>query len=53
MKGGMTMLVAQLSVETGIAPNDLLDAPPDVFRAILKVVNDRNKARNRAAKSRA
>jgi hypothetical protein len=37
----MTMLVAQVSVATGIAPNDLLDAPPDVFRAILKVLNDR------------
>ena len=35
------MLVAQVSVATGIAPNDLLDAPPDVFRAILKVLNDR------------
>jgi hypothetical protein len=37
----MTMLVAQVSVATGIAPNDLLDAPPDVFRAILKVLNDK------------
>ncbi len=35
------MLVAQVSVATGIAPNDLLDAPPDVFRAIIKVLNDR------------
>ena len=35
------MLVAQVSVATGIAPNDLLDAPPDVFRAILKVLNDK------------
>lgn len=43
MKGGMTMLVAQMSVATGIAPNDLLDAPPDVFRAMLKVLNDRAK----------
>jgi hypothetical protein len=37
----MTMLVAQVSVATGIAPNDLLDAPPDVFRAIIKVLNDK------------
>jgi hypothetical protein len=37
----MTMLVAQVSVATGIAPNDLLDAPPDVFRAIIKVLNER------------
>jgi hypothetical protein len=52
MKGGMTMLVAQVAVATGIAPNDLLDTPPDLFRAILKVLNDRtekqNKARRRA-----
>jgi hypothetical protein len=53
MKGGMTMLVAELAVETGIAPNDLLDAPPDVFRAILQVVNDKRKAHNREAKRRA
>jgi hypothetical protein len=37
----MTMLVAQVSVATGISPNDLLDAPPDVFRAIIKVLNDK------------
>ncbi len=35
------MLVAQVSVATGISPNDLLDAPPDVFRAIIKVLNDK------------
>ena len=35
------MLVAQVSVATGIAPNDLMDADPDVFRAIIKVLNDK------------
>ena len=44
------MLVAQVAVETGIGPNDLLACPPDVFRAILKVVNERNKRANKAAK---
>jgi hypothetical protein len=39
----MTMLVAQVSVATGIAPNELLDAPPEVFAAIIKVLNDRAK----------
>jgi len=48
----MTMLVAQLSVATGIAPNDLLDAPPEVFRAMVKVLSDRNKERQKAAKRR-
>lgn len=46
------MLVAQMSVATGIAPNDLLDAPPDVFRAMFKVLTDRNKQQEKAAKRR-
>jgi hypothetical protein len=44
----MTMLVAQVSVATGIAPNDLLDAPPDVFRAIIAVLNERSKQMKKA-----
>jgi len=43
----MTMLVAQMSVATGIAPNDLLDAPPAVFKAMLKILSDRNKKAGR------
>lgn len=43
----MTMLVAQMSVATGIAPNDLLDAPPAVFKAMLKVLSDRGKGQGR------
>jgi hypothetical protein len=43
----MTMLVAQMSVATGIAPNDLLDAPPAVFKAMLKVLSDRGKKQGR------
>jgi hypothetical protein len=49
----MTMLVAQMSVATGIAPNDLLDAPPEVFRAMVKVLQDRHKESQKAAKRRA
>lgn len=41
------MLVAQVAVATGIAPNDLLDAPPEVFRAIVKVLHDRGKAQQK------
>ena len=48
----MTMLVAQLSVATRIAPNDLLDAPPEVFRAIIKVMADRAKAQKRSSRGR-
>lgn len=47
------MLVAKMSVATGIAPNDLMDAPPEVFRAMLKVLNDQAKERQKAAKRRA
>ncbi len=44
------MLVAQVAVATGIAPNDLMDTPPDVFRAMLQVLNDRAEAQRKAAK---
>lgn len=47
------MLVAQMSVATSIAPNDLLDAPPEVFAAMVKVLSDRTKEAKRAAKRRA
>jgi hypothetical protein len=39
----MTMLVAQVSVATSIAPNDLLDTPPDVFWAIVAVLNEQSR----------
>lgn len=44
------MLVAQMSVATGIAPNDLMDADPAVFAAMLHVLNERTKAQNKANK---
>jgi len=47
------MLVAQLSIATGIAPNDLLDTPPEIFRAMIKVLNDRSKEAKKAAKRHA
>lgn len=43
----MTMLVAKVAVATGISPNELLDAPPEIFAAILKVLNDRAKQSKR------
>lgn len=46
------MLVAQMAVATSIAPNDLLDTPPDVFRAMLKVLSDQRKQQEKAAKRR-
>jgi len=44
------MLVAQVAVATGIGPNDLLQAPPEVFSAIVKVLNDRAKQAKRAGR---
>lgn len=46
------MLVARVSVATGIAPGDLMDAPPDVFRAIVKVLNEKAERQNKAGKRR-
>lgn len=40
----MTYTVAQISVATGISPNDLLDTPPEVFAAIVDVLNKRAEA---------
>jgi hypothetical protein len=39
----MTMLVAQVSVATSIAPNDLLETPPDVFWAIVAVLKEQSR----------
>lgn len=39
----MTKLVAQMSIATGIAPTALLDAPREVFDAMLRILQDRNK----------
>ena len=36
----MTLLVAQVSVATGIAPNELLECSPDMFMAIVAVLKE-------------
>lgn len=36
----MTLLVAQVAVATSISPNELLDAPPDVFLAMVAVLKE-------------
>jgi hypothetical protein len=35
--------VAEVAVATSIAPNDLLEAPPDVFWAIVDVLIEQNR----------
>jgi hypothetical protein len=34
-------VIAVISVETGIAPNDLLDADPDVLRSMVGYLHER------------
>lgn len=42
-RGSFGYLIAQLAVETGIAPQYLLDLDADMFRNIIRVINDRAK----------
>jgi hypothetical protein len=39
----MTVLVAQVAVATGISPLDLMDTPPHLFRAMVKVLEEKAK----------
>jgi hypothetical protein len=41
-------VIAQLSVETGIAPNDLLDAPDGMIDAMIDVLQQRAEAQRKA-----
>ena len=47
-RGSFGYLIAQLAVETGIAPQYLLDLDNEMFKNILKVINDRAKERQNA-----
>ena len=54
-RGNIGYLIAQLAVETGIAPQYLLDLDDTMFKNILKVLNDKSKEMqnaNRARRSR-
>ena len=42
-RGNFGYLIAQLAVETGIAPQYLLDLDDVMFKNILRVINDRAK----------
>jgi len=43
----MTLLVAQVSVATGIAPNELLECSPDMFLAIVAVLKEQARQQER------
>ena len=42
-RGSFGYLIAQLAVETGIAPQYLLNLDSEMFKNIIKVLNDRAK----------
>ena len=49
-RGSFGYLVAQLAVETGIPPQQLLDLDSTMFRNMLKVLQDRAKDMENASK---
>lgn len=49
-RGSFGYLVAQLAVETGIPPQQLLDLDSFMFRNMLKVLQDRAKDMENASK---
>ena len=51
-RGNFGYLIAQLSVETGIAPQYLLDLDADMFKNMLKVINDKAKEQQNASRAR-
>ena len=51
-RGSFGYLVAQLAVETGIAPQYLLDLDADMFKNMLKVLHDRAKEQQNANRAR-
>lgn len=51
-RGSFGYLVAQLAVETGIAPQYLLDLDAYMFKNMLKVINDKAKEQQNANRAR-
>ena len=51
-RGSFGYLVAQLAVETGIAPQYLLDLDADMFKNMLKVLTDRVKEQQNASRGK-
>jgi hypothetical protein len=45
-------VIASVAVETGIAPNDLIDAPPGMLEAIVDVLRRRQEANAKANRRR-
>jgi hypothetical protein len=41
-------LVAQVAIATSISPNELLEAPPEIFWAMVQVLNEQQQELERA-----
>lgn len=48
----MTYTIAALAVETGIAPQYLMDLDQELYKAMIKVLNDRAEDYKRASRSK-
>ena len=51
-RGSFGYLVAQLAVETGIAPQYLLDLDAHMFKNMLKVLTDKAKEQQNASRGK-
>jgi hypothetical protein len=51
-RGSFGYLVAQLAVETGIAPQYLLDLDDFMFKNMLRVINDKAKEQQNASRGK-
>ena len=51
-RGNFGYLIAQLAVETGIAPQYLLDLDADMFKNMLKVLTDKAKEAQNASRGK-
>ena len=51
-RGSFGYLVAQLAVETGIAPQYLLDLDAEMFKNMLKVLTDKAKEQQNASRGK-
>jgi hypothetical protein len=51
-RGSFGYLIAQLAVETGIAPQYLLDLDSQMFKNMLKVINDKAKEQQNASRGK-
>ena len=51
-RGNFGYLIAQLAVETGIAPQYLLDLDANMFKNMLKVLTDKAKEQQNASRGK-